>query len=433
MTFGYSAILLPQLQSAENPENTLSIDKEEASWIASMAALPMAIGSAFGALSIGKLGRKTAHSLSCIPTLIGWLLIGHSTGIQMILIGRFVTGFFAGYLASATGVYIGEIADPKHRGFFLGGISISVSSGLFLCHLMGTFLTWRTTALLCAVLPLVSQLIIVFVPESPWWLVDRDRPDEAERAFYWCRGVTDESKKEFEALLERRRGLDHTESLRDALVPEFLKPLGIITVYIVANQWAGINAITFYSITVMRETIGDGLNEYAAMLLVDFLRFFVSIAACLQLRRFGRRPIALVSGVGTAVSLFTLSAYLYAVKSYPETKCRYIPIACLVLYMVFVTGGFVPLPWAMMGELFPSKRRSLGSGVASFAAFSAFFSVVKTTPGMFERLGADGTFLVFGAVALFGTGFVYACLPETKDRTLHDIEDGFKKRVGGKS
>lgn len=238
-------------------------------------------------------------------------------------------------------------------------------------------------------------------------------------------------------MLERQNQNQHSkmdenslkERLQELMVPEFLKPLGIITFYIVANQWAGINAITFYSVSVMKETIGSGLNEYVAMLIIDSLRLFMSIIACIMLRRFGRRPLALISGIGTFISLFSLTLYTFLIKLYPQGTSVYIPMTCLVFYILFVTSGFVPLPWAMMGEIFPLKHRSLGSGISSFAAFVAFFSVVKTTPAMFENFGPGGSFFIFGVVALVGTVFVYLFLPETKGRPLHEIEDGFKNKL----
>ncbi|XP_023024324.2 facilitated trehalose transporter Tret1 isoform X1 [Leptinotarsa decemlineata] len=433
MTVGYSAILLPQLHADKN--GTLIINEEDASWIASMAALPMAAGSVLGGVFIEQFGRKATHSLSCLPFLIGWLLIAFAFDKNMILAGRFVTGACLGMLGPATGVYIGETSQPSYRGFLLAGISFSVALGLFLSHLFGTFFSWRTTALICASLPVLSQIIILFVPESPSWLAKKGQPKRAQQSFYWCRGYSEEAKRELAVMLERQEqtpaGDKKTlpEKLRELLVPEFLKPLGIIVFYIVSNQWAGINALTFYTVSIMKETIGEGVNEYLAMLIVDTIRVLMSLVACVLLRKIGRRPLALVSGVGTSVSLLSIGAYSFLAKSYPQLKsASYVPMISLVAYMVFITVGFVPLPWAMIGEIFPLKNRSVGSGISSFMAFTAFFSVVKTSPGMFQNLGTGATFFTYGLVAVVATIFVYFLLPETKGRILHEIEDSFRKK-----
>ncbi|XP_056639604.1 facilitated trehalose transporter Tret1-like isoform X1 [Diorhabda sublineata] len=427
MTFGYSAILLPQLQTLNN--GTISIDKEEASWIASMAALPMALGSAFGGFFSAKLGRKRTHTLACLPTFLSWILIYLATDTKMILTGRFISGFVTGMLASVTGVYIGETSDPANRGFLLAGISFSVSLGLFLSHLLGTFLSWQNTALICSILPFLSQISMLFTPESPSWLADKGKIKEAERSFYWCRGNTEEAKKEIQIMLQRQNKQSQEENVQldNFLEPEFWKPLGIISVYIVANQWAGINAITFYSVNIMRDTIGDEVNEYLATLIIDIMRLFMSSIACVLLKTLKRRSLALISGFGTTIPLFTLSLYTYLVKTHPGLSSGYVPLLCLICYIIFISIGFVPLPWAMMGELFPLRHRSIGSGISSVLAFLAFFSVVKCVPDMFQNYGPHGTFFTFGIVAFVGTSFVYLFLPETKGRPLHEIEDSFKK------
>ncbi|KAG5873446.1 hypothetical protein JTB14_007213 [Gonioctena quinquepunctata] len=433
MTVGYSAILLPQLKSEEN--STLTIDEEEASWIASMAALPMAAGSVLGGIFIEKFGRKSTHSLSCVPILIGWSLIYFAVNKNMILVGRFITGFCVGMLGSATGVFIGETSEPAFRGLLLAGISFSIALGLFLTHFLGTFLSWRTTAMICGSLPIVSQIVICLVPESPSWLAKKGNPERAAEAFYWCRGYSPEAKEELKIMLERQQeqtsagSTTYKMKLQELFVPEFLKPLGIIVVYIVANQWAGINAITFYTVSIMKETIGEGLNEYLAMLIVDIIRVFMSVLACILLRKIGRRPLAIVSGIGTSVALLVLSLHTFLAKTNTNlASASYIPMTSLVVYIAFISIGFVPLPWAMIGEVFPLKNRSIGSGISTFMAFTAFFSVVKTSPDMFLNLGTSGTFLTYGIVAVMATIFVYFFLPETKGRVLHEIEDSFKRK-----
>ncbi|XP_018576515.1 facilitated trehalose transporter Tret1-2 homolog isoform X2 [Anoplophora glabripennis] len=429
MISGYSAILLPQLQAEKN--STIVIDDEQASWIASMAALPMATGCILGGVLIEKIGRKHTHMLTCLPTLLGWLLIAFACNTRMILGGRFITGLCVGILGAATSVYIGETSKPKYRGFLLAGISFAVSLGLFLSHLLGTFLHWKTTALVCSIVPIISLLLMIFTPESPSWLAKKGQLTKAEKAFYWCRGYSDEAKKELAVMLEGYQDKEPNlkMQIRDFLVPEFLKPLGIITVYIIANQWAGVNAITFYTVSIMKKTVGEGVNEYLSMLIVDVIRVVMSILACILLRRLGRRPLAVVSGLGTFMSLFTLSVFTYLVTIYPAVSSMvYIPMTALVIYISFISIGFVPLPWAMIGEVFPLKTRSIGSGITSFLAFTAFFSVVKTSPAMFRDLGAEGSFLVYGLVAFFGTIFVWIYLPETKGKPLHEIEDQFKSK-----
>ncbi|RZC34006.1 facilitated trehalose transporter Tret1 [Asbolus verrucosus] len=430
MTSGYSAILLPQLQSANS---SIPINQNEASWIASMAALPMAFGCLLGGLIMEKLGRRSTQIITTIPCLMGWITIAFSSDIVTILIGRFLTGLCGGLLGPSTGVYIGETSEPRYRGFLLAAISLAMALGLFFSHLLGTLLHWKTTAIISCIFPILSMILLALVPESPSWLAKKGKTVEAQNAFYWCRGYSDEAKKEASIIIARqnhnKEEMTIKQRLQDLAKREFLKPLGIIVVFIVTNQWAGVNALTFYTVSIMKKTLGHGLDEYLAMLIVDIIRVVMSVITCGIMKKIGRRPLALISGIGTSASLFVLSVYTYLTKINPDGYMYYtiIPMTSLVAYISFITVGFVPLPWAMMGEVFPLTNRNVGSSISSFMAFIAFFSVVKTSPAMFDGLGPDGTFLVYGLVAFSGTIFNLAFLPETKDRTLHEIEDQFKK------
>ncbi|XP_063925066.1 facilitated trehalose transporter Tret1-like [Zophobas morio] len=422
MTSGFSAILLPQLEN----ETSIEINRSDASWIASMAALPMAFGCLLGGLLMEKFGRKATQLLTNIPCLIGWVLIALSSNLPMVLTGRFLTGLCGGLLGPSTGVYISETAEPRYRDFLLGAISLFLAVGLFLVHLLGTFLHWKTTAIICSFFPIVSFFLLILVPESPSWLAKNKRISDAEKAFFWCRGDTEASKKEVAVLTQRQNMKNEEPQLAQLVKKEFLKPLIIITVFIVTNQWAGVNALTFYTVTIMQKTLTNGLDTYLAMLIVDLIRLLMSVLACIIMKHVRRRPLAIISGVGTFTSLFLLSGYTNFVKLHPDLGTFWytiIPMVSLVAYISFITVGFVPLPWAMMGEVFPLNTRNVGSSISSFMAFAAFFAVVKTNPAMFDVLGVDGTFLVYGLVAFWGTVFVWVFLPETKGKALHEIED----------
>ena len=124
MTEGFSAILLPQLNAT-----SLHIDEEMSSWIASMAALPMALGCILGGILMEKIGRKGTHMLTCVPCVLGWMVLYFANSIGMILAGRFLTGFCVGLLGPPTGVYMSETSEPKYRGFLLAAISFAIALG----------------------------------------------------------------------------------------------------------------------------------------------------------------------------------------------------------------------------------------------------------------------------------------------------------------
>lgn len=288
-------------------------------------------------------------------------------------------------------------------------------------HLLGTFLTWRITSLINAAISVVGFVLLLFAPESPSWLAKKGWLEKAERKFLWCRGNSVKARDEVAALLQRQIDEGGKGGLKELLKGRFLKPLAIIVVFLVSTQLTGVNAIAFYCVAIMQETIGGGLNEYTAMLVVDSVRVVASLIGCILLRTIGRRPLALISGTGCTISLISLAASSKVLPSFS--------IVFLMSYVSFVTIGLTPLPWTMVGELFPLSVRGYGSGIASSTAFLSLFAVVKFCPFMFDTIGSSATFLVYGTIALGETIFLFLVLPETRNKTLQEVEDMFRKKM----
>ncbi|XP_069699277.1 facilitated trehalose transporter Tret1-like [Periplaneta americana] len=426
MTAGYSAVLLPQLQERNS---TLTVTEDEASWIASTAVLSMALGCVLSGPLMDRYGRRLAHQLSCLPFALGWLLLAGSTSLPMLYAGRFLTGLCVGLISPLSTIYIAETAGPKARGPLLAVVSFCVALGILFAHLLGSFLTWQYTAALSTMLPVICFVAMATVPETPCWLLARGRRRQAEDAFVWFRGRDTEAEAELQLLLHKNKQEQETSAERISLLnPTFLRPFLVMNLYFVVQQCSGVNAVTFYTVHILRQ-VGLDMGEHLATVVIDVVRVLTSTAACALLKRFDRRTLTSVSGLGSAVSLLALAAFLFATcdQAVPASW-GWLPVAFLVSYVSFVSVGLVPLPWVMVGEVFPASSRGLGSGITSGFCFVVFFAVVKTGPAMFSGVGAAGTFTAYGLVALVGTWLLHLWLPETRNKTLQDIENEFRNR-----
>lgn len=425
LTSGYSAILLPQLKSNPGP---IPSDEDTTSWIAAMAALPMAPGCLVSGWMMEKFGRKTSHFITCVPLLLGWILIATSSNLGLMLIGRFFSGLCAGLSGPLIPVYIGETTEPKYRGFFLAGVSLAIALGILVAHIIGTFLSWQMTASICAVFPVITAGLLFLVPESPTWLISQGRIEDGAKAFYWLRGYGEEAKKELKGLIDSKKALDNAPIMtwREKLVslknPELIKPLVIMILFFCTCQFSGVNAVAFYSIEIVEKAVGKGIDHYLAMLIIDSLRVVMSVVACVICKQYGRRPLCFISGIWTSISMVGLSMFLY----WKPANMSWMPLMFLMFYICAISIGLVPLPWIMCGEVFPTKVRGLGSGISSSTTFVAFFIVVKTAPGLMSTFGEVITFLGYGVIALIGTAVMYFILPETKGKSLQEIEERFK-------
>ncbi|CAH2061115.1 unnamed protein product, partial [Iphiclides podalirius] len=434
LTSGYSAILLPQLKQ---PGSVIPWDENTASWIAAMAALPMAPGCLISGWMMEKCGRRLSHFIVCAPLLLGWIFIACANNLTLMLVGRFLTGLCVGLLGPVGPVYIGETSEPKFRGIFLAAVSLAIAVGIFVAHLIGTFLTWQWTAVICCLFPVLSVLLLCAVPESPTWLICKGQMDKGVTSYHWLRGYSDEAKAELQAIIDKRRAVDNQpiptwrEKLSNLKSPELLKPLAIMIIFFITCQFSGNNAVAFYSIEIVEKAVGKGIDHYVAMLVIDALRVVMSVVACVVCKQYGRRPLCFISGVWTALSMIALGSFLHWTGGEP-TNLSWLPLSCLMVYICAISIGLVPLPWMMCGELFPTRVRGLGSGISSATTFLAFFVVVKTAPGMMSTLGDAVTFLFYGSVAFVGTCAMYFILPETKGKSLQEIEDKFRGIKGDK-
>lgn len=414
---------------------------------ASIATPPMAFGCLFGGILMDRFGRKIAHLVLNVLFVVSWCIVSMSTSVAWLLCGRFACGFCVGLLSPPGTTYLSEISDPRYRGFFLASITFAVSLGVLLTHALAIYVPWNQNAIACALLPFVSYILITFAPESPAWLLRAQRHHKAFAAFSWLRGTDEAAAKEFERMAEAQSqaqagGNDPSGAGAGAgnligRVHEwfgekaFRMPLITISLYFGTLQCSGANAVTFYTVAILKESLGDRINEYAATIVIDSVRLIASIIACIALKNVGRRPLTMFSGIGTVVCLFGLSLYLrLAAHNALLKESIAIPLTLFASYILVLSIGLNPLPWCLTGELFPLRFRAFGSSVVTFFNFLCFFAVVKTSPTLFTLYGSANTFFLYGVLTLAGTALLVVLLPETRNKSLQEIEDNYTvKRI----
>lgn len=329
-----------------------------------MAALPMAAGSVLGGVFMDRLGRKTTNLLICVPFVLGWTAVSMATGVTGVYVGRLLTGLCTGLLGPPSAVYIAEVTEQQYRGAALAMISFSVSAGILFVHAMGTFLGWRLVSALCSVVPFAGYALIWFTPESPAWLRDKGRPEAAARAARRLTATAAAADKPSSAATAPPPSAGRKPSARQCFGrPSFLGPLAVLSAFFFVQQFSGVNAVAFYSVTLLKRVSPD-LNEYHCTMALDVIRLAVSVLACGLTKRYGRRPLAVFSAVGTCASLLCLAASVSDTGTAPDaaataaihavparTAAGLAPVLSIVAYMVFVNIGLVPLPWIMSGEV----------------------------------------------------------------------------------
>ncbi|XP_060528434.1 facilitated trehalose transporter Tret1-like [Cylas formicarius] len=422
MPVGYSAILLPQLQ---NNNDSMNINDELASWIASVHSAATPFGSLVSGMLMDRCGRKLVLQFASVPLILGWILIGFAQNHTFLLLGRAVAGLSAGLSAAAGQVLIGEITEPHLRGMLSSGPFVSYSFGILLVYALGSILPWRYVAGLSTILPFTAILVFLFLPESPVWLVRHNKIEKAGEALTWLRGGNHlQAKEETDHLVQRLQQETETKtSLKALLKPQVLKPLLIINLFNILQILSGTYLIVFYAVDILSHLNGESFDHFLAASLTACVRFLFTIISTLLLGVVGRRTLSLTSGIGTSLSALCLGVVLHQ-----SCKENNLLMALFVLfYVASNTIGFFVLPGVMLGELFPAKVRGHAGGFTFMIFNFVLFGVAKIFPFVKSTIGISGVFWTFGASSLLASLFLYLMLPETKGKSLSYIEDYFQQ------
>lgn len=391
---------------------------------ASITLLSMPIGALISGIALDKLGRKLSNIVSLPIITLFWCFFLWSNDVEMIITARFLTGIISGYTLTTTAVYIAETTDPKYRGFFLTFMGAASAIGVLAIHAIGSFVHWKITALISGLCSLPCLVIMYFVPESPQWLIKQNRLNEAENSFRWLRGTSNEATTELKQLLESGKNeISPENNLGIFKENMFWKPFAIVTVLSLTAQWSGYNSIEFYSINLAEKTFGGG--EYLITIIMDFVRVIFSIVACILSRTLKRRPHTIWTGLVGGIAMVLFASLLYY-KSIDNSVNSAVIFVVLLVYLSAMTAGVAHLPGVIAGELFPYKMRGLGVATAACVLCFAAFLVVYVGPIMFINLGLIASYAIYGVVCLLGSAVLYFILPETKDKSLVEIENYFK-------
>ncbi|XP_033208952.1 facilitated trehalose transporter Tret1-like isoform X2 [Belonocnema kinseyi] len=431
MGFGYSAVALPPLQS---PKSEFKIDANQASWIASAAAFSIPFGCFITSFVLRR-GRKSTFLIISAVSLVGWLTIYLSANVEQIIIGRILSGVSTGLAAVPATVYAAEVAAPKWRSTVVTWTSIAIAAGVLIVYIFGFIFpdNWKMVALLCAIFPLAAFcLTLIYMPESPVWLRERGRIPEAEKILRKYRGVPKgaDLPAEVEAELQVKHQTKKRNLLKHLLRRSSLIPFLVLLTYFFFQQFSGIFAVVYYAVKISKDS-GLTINDHVGAMLIGIMRLIGALLVAWASRRFGRRPLSIISGVGMTLSIGSLALYLFLKDRGHVGEGGMLPVICLMTYIFMSTLGFLVLPFAMLGELYPPKVKDVLSGMTTCIAYIFSFATVKAYPDMLNIMGKHGIFFFYAIFSFLGTFFVAFFLPETKGKTLSEIENIYVKREKG--
>ena len=382
-----------------------------------------------GALS-DRLGRRTIILGAAIIFAIGAIGAGLSPSVWVLLVFRFVLGLGVGAASALVPSYISESAPTDVRGSLSSLFQLAITLGILIAYLVnGAFAAaedWRWPIGLAFVPAAVLFVGMYFLPETPRWLVSKNREEEARQVLSRSR-----SEEEVDSEISEIREVEQEEEEQvgyGELFAPWVRPMIVVGIGLaVFQQFVGINTVIYYAPTIIKST---GLGSSASILStigIGIVNVAMTVVAILIVDRVGRKPLLIVGLVGMVISLLVIGgAFLVPGLS---GIISWVTLAGLMLYVASFAVSFGPLLWVMLPEIFPVKARGAGTGLSSLSNWGANFIVAQAFLPLVALIGTTAVFWILAGICIVAGIFIYFIVPETRGRSLEEIESDLREGV----
>ncbi|EPY29289.1 MFS transporter, SP family, solute carrier family 2 (myo-inositol transporter), member 13 [Strigomonas culicis] len=410
---------------------------DEHSWQYSLIVAIALAGAFVGAFAAGfisaRFGRRPCIATADVLFIIGSVLMAAAPNVPVVLVSRVIVGLAVGISSATIPVYLAEVTSPRHRGativlnnvFLTGAQFIAAGFACIMVIYTSNNVGWRVAIGVGAV-PAVVQLvgIILFLPESPRWLL--------------CKGNEEEAK-----LVAERYEVDLAEVRDDEMRTVnmnygalFQKDIGfrvmLGSALQIIQQFSGINTIMYYSSVVLSDA---GFNDSRMPVILSvplaLMNAVFTVIAIFTVDRFGRRVLLIASCGGCLIVTVAVTVVGFMLgKQIPYAIGGWVFLGLLSLFLAVYAPGLGCIPWVVMGEIFPTHLRTSAASVATMANWAANTLVSQVFPLMLGAIGVGGTFAFICGLLTISFIFLWFFAVETKGFTLEQLDNMFRKRAG---
>jgi len=386
-------------------------------------------GAAVGALGGGRLadlfGRRKLLIATSIIFGVGSLLCAAATSPQMLVAGRIIVGLGIGLSSSTVPVYISEVAPAEARGWQVSLFQLAITVGILLAYVVDYAFAkiqgWRWMFGLALVPAAIFGIGMIFLPESPRWLLGRGQRESARAILARVRGTGNVDQE----LTEIERSLGHSQesgSLSDLFAPA-IRPALIAGIGLaIFQQITGINTVIYYAPVIIQSAgISSASGAILATAGIGVVNVIMTIVSMRLIDRKGRKPLLLTGIAGMVITLGILGAVFHG--SVHSGVFTWLAVISMMAYVASFAISLGPIFWLLISEIYPLKIRNSAEGVAATFNWGANLLVTLTFLTLVEQLGPSWTFWLYALSAVGAGLFSYHFVPETKGRTLEEIEE----------
>ncbi|MDE9904381.1 sugar porter family MFS transporter [Staphylococcus pseudintermedius] len=395
----------------------------------------MLVGAIVGAGLSGplseKLGRRRLVFMISIVFIIGALILALAPTMEILVLGRVIIGLAVGGSTAIVPVYLSELAPTDARGSLSSLNQLMITIGILASYLVNYAFApiegWRWMLGLAVVPSVILMIGVIFMPESPRWLLEK-RGEKAARDVMKLTYPASEIDHEIENMKKINQIADNTWTVLKS--PWLLSTIIIGSVFALLQQLIGINAIIYYAPKIFATA---GFGESTAILStvgIGVVNVLVTIFAISIIDKIDRKKLLVIGNIGMVASLLIMSALIWLIG---VNSVAWIILLCLTTFIIFFGVSWGPVLWVMLPELFPMRARGAATGIAALVLSIGSLLVAQFFPVLTDVLQVQQVFLIFAVIGIIAMIFVIKFLPETRGRSLEQIEQDLRARTNAKN
>ncbi len=428
LLFGYDTGVISGALIFIKQEFALSTFEQEL--IVSIVLAGAIVGAFTGGRLSDRFGRRATLLATSVVFIAGAIFCAAAASIAGLILGRIIVGLGIGLACTTVPVYISEVAPPEARGWQVSLFQLAITVGILGAYLVDFAYAktgaWRWMLGLAVIPGVILGAGMLFLPESPRWLAKYLHPEAARAVLVRIRG-TDNVAVELRDILGSLEQAEEHGRWADLLSPTVRPALVVGIGLAIFQQVTGINTVIYYAPTiVLAAGIPSASGAILATAVIGLTNVIMTIVAMWLIDRVGRRPLLLVGIAGMAVCLGILGA---AFRMQAETSTvAWVAVMTLMAYVAFFAISLGPIFWLLIAEIYPLQIRGLAEGTAAGSNWIFNLVVSITFLSLVQAMGPSWTFWLYGVLSIAAFVFSYYMVPETRGRTLEEIEQGWRTR-----
>lgn len=421
MTYGWTSPMIPYLLSEESHIKTTKTEAESLEtvfMVGTLVGLPLTI------YLVNAIGRKRSLLLAALMSLLGWITIAIAGKIIYIFIARFFFGITANMAFVAAPMYVAEIADQKIRGFLSSIIYLMMLFGFLIIYCVGPYLPYYVAPVIAGVVLVTELICFATVPESPYYYIYVNKPDKAKESLQYFRQNknTDVELEEISQAVKRQKAEGAT--LKDLFcVKSNRKAIIIMSILDMGQHLCAFSVMIMNLHLILDAADSIYLDSNVAGIIFALIMLISAQVASLQVDKYGRKILLLVSTILTGICLLVLAIFFnLKLTGYDVTDVSWIPIVSVMVYACTFKIGLGIVPIVMTAEIFSTNMKALGMTISDAMYVIGSIISIQLYQWLSNFYGIYLPFYIFAASAFLIGIFSYIYIPETKGKTLEEIQ-----------